>query len=991
MHSKSKIFFTLVFAFSAMVAFAGQAPSSTPRNIPAEHSSAITVHGQVTDPTGALIPGAKVMVNNAAGKAVATAVSDASGNYEMHSLPPGSYVVMATSEGFAPSVSEPIAITAGQSKRVDISMTIQQAEQNVVVTDDTPTVSTEASANANSVIITGKDIDALSDDPTELQNELSALAGPSTGPNGGQIYIDGFAGGQLPPKSSIREIRVNQNPFSAEYDRLGYGRIEILTKPGTDQLHGQFFLQGNPSQFNTADPLIKTPIPSYYSYQYNGTLSGSIKKNSSFFVSAEHRNINNLSAFDAPCTASGDCSVGISGTINNPHVRTNVTARLDQQFGAKNTLTARYQYYHNSVQGSLGATQLPTLAFATASNFNQIQLGDTQVINDHFVNETRFEYNRSITTQTPVSTAPDLIVQQGGFSSGGSSQQSSHDHFDQMELQNISTLSLGAHAIKFGFRARDFRDANYSNAGFNGTFYFAQNANFSTAEQSPATAAPIQLTYSNGNQNALANVFDGGVWASDDWRVSSRLTISGGLRWEAQNHVADHNDWAPRFSLAWALDGKNGKPAKTVLRAGYGIFYDRFAIESLLGINRSLEQQQFTVQNNSAATQAELANCFSQSQTSFNSTACNIGLPTTRTINQVTPNYHSPYAQQFAGSLERQLAKGVTGTVTYMHTTGDHQLVEINANAPYFPTYQASLGNIYQYLTEGFFKEDQVILNTRAQINPRLGFFGFYTLSIADTDGSATDSVTTNSISPVSNSLNLHQDYGRAFFVARNTVFLIGNYLGPWGIRFNPFLLAKSGQPFNITLPNDPYGDTFLVHRPGLAQASDCTADSTRYKQTTYGCLDTQPTLSPGEALIQNNAGNGPAAVAVNLRISRQFAVGPKVSGGGANFGGGGGPRRGGGGPGGGFGPGGFSSPGGGPGGPFGRPTVTRKYNLNFSVQALNMFNNHDYGTPNGTAIAPGNLGNTPDLFGHSQSMAQGLFSSGSAVRRIFMQAVLTF
>ena len=948
-----------------------------------------TFHGQVVDPTGALIPGTVVTVNNAKGKAIATATADAGGNFTIHDVPPGTYVVMATSQGFAPFVSQPITVAAGQSKKLDISMAIQQAEQNVVVTDDSPTVSTEAASNANSVIITGKDIDALSDDPTELQNELSALAGPSAGPNGGQIYIDGFAGGQLPPKSSIREIRVNQNPFSAEYDRLGYGRIEILTKPGTDQLHGQFFIQGNPSQFNTADPLITTPIPSYYSYQYNGTVSGSIKKNSSFFVSAEHRNINNLSAYDTPCSATGDCSVGVSGTINNPHVRTNLTARLDQQFGSRNTLTARYQFYHNNVQGNLSATQLPTLAFTTASNFNQIQIGDTEVINDHFVNETRFEYNRSITTQTPVSTAPDLIIQQGGFSSGGSSQQSSHDHFDQMELQNISTLSLGAHAVKFGFRARDFRDANFSNAGFNGSFYFAQNSDFTNAETTPGAAAPIELTYSTGNQNALANVFDGALWASDDWRVSSRLTVSGGLRWEAQNHVSDHNDWSPRISMAWALDGRNGKPSKTVLRAGYGIFYDRFAIESLLRINRSLEEQRFIVLNDSATTQQALANCFAQSQSNFNTTACNIGQATTRTIDQVTPNYHSPYAQQFAGSLERQLTKGITGTVTYLHTTGDHQLVEINANAPYFPSYNAAQGNIYQYLTEGFFKEDQVIFNTRAQVNPRLGFFGFYTMSIADTDGAAQDNVTTNGVSPVSNSLNLHQDYGRAGFVSRNTVFVIANYLGPWGIRFNPFLLARSGMPFNITLPNDPYGDTFLNHRPGLAQASDCTVNSTRYKQTSYGCLDTEPTLSPNEPLITNNAGNGPAAVAFNLRISREFAVGPKVNST-AHFGfPGGGGRRGGGGPGGGFGPGGFSSPGG--PGIFGGPQVPRKYHLNFSVQALNLFNNHDYGTPNGTVIAPGNLGNTPDQFGQSQSLATGLYSNGSAVRRIYAQAIFTF
>ena len=112
--------------------------------------------------------------------------------------------------------------------------------------------------NANAVVLKGKDLDALSDDPDELENQLQALAGPAAGPNGGEIYIDGFTGGQIPPKSSIREIRVNQNPFSAEFDRLGYGRIEILTKPGTDKLHGQIEARGNDSSFNSRNPILQT-------------------------------------------------------------------------------------------------------------------------------------------------------------------------------------------------------------------------------------------------------------------------------------------------------------------------------------------------------------------------------------------------------------------------------------------------------------------------------------------------------------------------------------------------------------------------------------------------------------------------------------------------------------------------------------------------------------------------------------------------------------
>ena len=118
-------------------------------------------------------------------------------------------------------------------------MVVALEKQQITVKEHSVNVSVQAESNASALVLKDKDLDSLSDDPDELSSQLQALAGPSAGPNGGEIYVDGFTGGQLPTKSSIREIRVNQNPFSAQYDRLGYGRIEILTKPGTDKWHGR--------------------------------------------------------------------------------------------------------------------------------------------------------------------------------------------------------------------------------------------------------------------------------------------------------------------------------------------------------------------------------------------------------------------------------------------------------------------------------------------------------------------------------------------------------------------------------------------------------------------------------------------------------------------------------------------------------------------------------------------------------------------------------
>ena len=1013
MYSKLTSLLLVVFVLiSGAAAGAAQAATQVATPAAGQANGPVTIRGHIADPSGALIPGSVVTVNNLKGQPVATATADGSGNYEIRNIAPGSYRVVATFDGFAPFISQTLVVTAGQIKRIDIAMAIQTEQQNVVVTDESPSVSTEADNNGNSLVIKGKDLDALSDDPDELSNELSALAGPSAGPNGGQIYIDGFTGGQLPPKSSIREIRVNQNPYSAEYDKLGFGRIEILTKPGTDKLHGQFMIQGNDDVFNTGNPFT-TNIPPYYSYQYNGTLNGSLNKHTSFFIAAEHRSINIDSVYDTATIGCGTSTcLGIntdgtltafasSGAIANPRSRTNVSPRIDLQIGQKNTLTARYQYFHDAETGVLGNGQLPTLANGTTTNDNSIQISDTQIITDRIVNETRFQYDRNISVTTPVSTLTTL-ASQTGFSSGGSSEQTIHDHSDRWEFQNLTTMSLGRHAVKFGTRLRDSRDANFANSGYNGTFSFANANDYNTALTTPAEAAPTQLTYTStaSSPSALANVFDAAAFIQDDFKYSPRLTLSAGLRWESQNHVSDHSDWAPRFSMAWAVDGGKGKQAKTVLRAGYGIFYDRLPISNFLTINRSGVQEQFTIQNPTAA-------CFEANYIHFtDQAACGTGTLTKQNSYQVAPSYHSPYTQQFGASVERQLSKAQTLTLTYLHSTGVHQLVTINANAPSTPyatnpNYDAEAGNRYQYFSEGMFTQNQLIVNTNARFSPNFSIFGFYTLSFANTDGSGG--------SIASNSYDLHKDYGRAGFVSRNSLFLVGNYNGPWGIRFNPFMVAQAGKPFNITTGSDLNGDSFLNDRPTLANSTDCTADSTVFKQTEYGCLDTSGSTADGQTLIENNRGRGPAAVAVNLRISRSFGIGPKLAkadpnanqvggppGGGPPGGGGGrGGGPGGGGPGGGFGPGGFGGGGGGRGGPggmFGATGTGRKYNLNFSVQALNLFNNINYGPPSGTAVAPGKIteGET-DNFGRSNSLQPGIFSQGAAARRIFVQAVFSF
>ncbi len=528
-----------------------------------------TLRGQVTDPSGAVVTNARVSAVGPAGQTLSANTSQ-SGAYEIGGLAPGKYTITAKAKGFAPFSQSEVVVTAGQVEQLNIPLDIQVQEEKVDVQDDSSQVQVSPSNNASAIVLRGADLDALPDDPDELEQDLQALAGPSAGPNGGQIYIDGFTGGQLPSKSSIREIRINQNPFSAEFDKLGYGRIEIFTKPGTDKYHGQLTVQGNSSGLNSRNPFVSQEAP-YYSTIYNANIGGPINKKASFFFDFQRRNINEVAIVNAIVLDAGLSPTAFNQSVPNPRTRTNIGSRFDYQVSKNNTLTGRYQFFRDTQDNAgIGQFALASTGYNSNSSEHTVQISDSQVLGTKAVNETRFQYVRDNSRQMPLSTDPTINVI-GAFTGGGSGSGVQSDHTDHYELQNYTSVALGTHFLKFGGRLRATHDISLSGQ-------FSVNA-----------------ASSGGVPRVSAMVVDAGLYVQDEWRLRPNITLSYGLRFETQNAIHDHADWAPRVAIAWGIDSNGKHSAKTVLRAGYGAFYDRFPEGLVLNANRmnGLTQQQY--------------------------------------------------------------------------------------------------------------------------------------------------------------------------------------------------------------------------------------------------------------------------------------------------------------------------------------------------------------------------------------------------------------
>ncbi len=921
----------------------------------ATESGRAVLSGTVADATGAMLPraalhlqiqGKQVQGGQVQGEQVQgegtplDGHTDSLGRFSF-AAGPGTYTLRAESPGFALYESKPLTLRTGHSAVIDIRLTVAGQPEQVEVSG-----ANTADSAGDALTFEGTTLNQLSNDNATLLQQLNALTGGFGTP---QILVDGFSGGHLPPKSSIRSIRINSNSYSAYYDNFGFSRIEVATKPGADKLHGEFDLTGTDQPFNASNPYTGVQPP-YYQFQSDSNVNGPLGKRTSFFASENIGILANNAVVNAVVLDPDFAPAALSEALPAPQ-RTDIYAlRVDRQFGPNNFAYLRDEWSRTHVTNSgINPLVLPSAAFTSNVLTNTLQMADTQVLGPHAVNEARFQYLRTRLSQNPNSTDPALLVQ-GAFVGGGSLTQSLQDDQDRYELQDLLEFDHGTHAVRTGFRFRELRDANSSSANFNGAYTFDTITAYQVTQAGLAaglTPAQIradgggasQFNLTAGQPSALLYTADVGVFAEDDWRITKNLRLSYGLRLESQSAIPDHFNPAPRLALRYAVHhGKSPTPLFTV-RGGYGIFYDRFPAIDLL---RSVRQN--------GVTQTAF---FVQNPDFFPVIPPPASLATSEpTIYRVNPDLRTSYLQTATFAMDRNLGQRgtVSGTLQYVHNA--HNYLTRNINAPLPGTYnpadpasgvrpQPGAGNIYQYSADANGNTERFFVRTSFQFSKRINGFGLYSVEkdLDDTDGIENFPA---------NQYNVGADYGR-IGIERKQSFRGGFMCTlPFGVELDPFLAVQSGAPFDITIGADNNGDTIFNDRPAFA--TDLTRASV--VRTAFGNFDTSPIA--GQSLIPRNFGTSPGLLWIDLRVSRDIHLGPRPNGNAV------------------------AAAGGTPDG-----KVERPWDLKFSVEAQNLTNHNNPGLPVGVLSSP--------YFGHSLSLANDYSPLTASNRTILLGTSFTF
>ena len=538
-------------ALIAVIAGLGQTPTPS-----------FEVSGVVLDPTGAAIPEAKVILRREGVRSEQARTTNQRGQFRFTRLPSGNYEIEARKEGFKPDIAQ-LTLGANPPAPLEIVLQIAEVRAEVAVDDRLNQVNTNPNDNLNVIKLDREELKKLPVLGNDVIGSLiNLMDAGSVGSGGATVIIDGLESRKKKvPASTIQEVRINQNPYSAEFSRPGRGRIEVITKPGSSEYHGEFNFIFRDHHLDARNAFA-TERPPEQRRIFEGNLTGPLGdgKKTTFLLSV-NREEEDLQSIVFARTPAGV----VTENVAYPNRDTELSLRVNHQVGAKTTISIRYEHTFDSAEnGGVGGFNLPEVASNSTGREHQIYFTHRRIISPKLINEfTMRAGHDSGSTRSLRLDIPRIVVPE--FFTGGGGQTDRRGTETQVQINEIISWTQGKHFLRGGVNIPDITRRGLSDrSNFVGTFSFSKLEDY-------LNNRPYSFSINQGDGRLVFWQGDFGLFAQDNILVRPNFSIGVGLRYDWQNYLGDGNNFAPRLSFAYAPD----KNRKTVLRGGGGIFYDR--------------------------------------------------------------------------------------------------------------------------------------------------------------------------------------------------------------------------------------------------------------------------------------------------------------------------------------------------------------------------------------------------------------------------------
>ena len=831
----------------------------------------IRIEGTITDPTGAVIP--SVQVQSASGERTTT---DATGHYALPCVPAVSTTITAQADGFARGTASARARQGG-TVHVNLQLPIASVQTDVQVGADTTSIGIDG--GAGTTVLGTREVQQLPDDPDDLLLELQTLAASSGGnPAATVIVVDGFQSpSAMPPKSSIASIRINPDFFAPEYQTPNWsgGRVEITTKPGADRFHGALFFTDSNGIFNATDPFSTTATPAEkkrYGFELTGPI---VRKKIDFALALERRDINEFNIVNATTLGSNGSQTPLHQTFSAPQRLWIGSIRGDWQVNQKDIATLSYSGNVND-QGNQGVGGLVLQEAGYSSDVSEYDLRFTNALtlNPNTVHETRIGYSWKRTQQAPNSTAPNLQVA-GYFTGGGATSQNLNDRERDLEVDDDILATRGKHEISFGFQSISSFVHDYDPNTFNGAYVFGGGSapvldanNNPTGQTTTITGieqyrrallslpggAPTTYQVTTGTPLVPLTQFQLSWYAQDVMKVSSHLSITGGLRYQIEITPDSFANFRPRIGLLWSPDKKGTWVFG--LRTGLFTGWDTPANPTEVYRLNGTRQQQFTVYSPSYS--SPLTPVASSIQVS--------------TRNQFSPHFGQIPNLQFDARVAHEFPRHWGAQLEYGFGSEWELFRIVNINAPLVassigvppdptaallaPRPLAPNENIMQYQNYGHGRGAMYVASLKQNSYKRFSLNATYWY--LDFIG---DSQTPQS------SYSEQGESSRPNWMRRGGVSVLGVLQLPYKVESDTQFSAMPGLPYDITTGTDANGDGSFNDRPSYA-----SAPGVGVYNTPYGLMTTNTV----NGNVANNSGTMPGVINLDQNIKRTFTLNPR-------------------------------------------------------------------------------------------------------------------